>query len=86
MSSHKQCCILGICCPPKAQREALAHMIEEAGSADAAATAILNAADLVPLGVGHMIREAYGPMYKALARESVVPPNPEAAGTPDGKA
>jgi hypothetical protein len=86
MSSHKYCCILGICCPPKAQREALAHMIEEAGSPAKAATAILNAVDVVPLGVGHMIKETYGPMFKAMALEGTVPPNPAAAGTPDGKA
>lgn len=66
MSSHKPCCILGVCCPPKKQREALARMIEEAGSPAAAAEAILAIADLVPLGVGHMIRETYGPMFKAM--------------------
>lgn len=87
MSGHKvQCCLLQVCCSPRKQREALTHVIEEAGSPAAAADAILNAVGLVPLGVDHMIRESYGPLYKAMSLEGAVPPNPSAAGTPDGKA
>jgi hypothetical protein len=87
MSGHKvQCCLLQVCCSPRKQREALAHVIEEAGSPDAAAAAILEAVGLVPLGVDLMIRDTYGPMFKAMALEGTVPPNPSAAGTPDGKA
>lgn len=86
MSHHIQCCLAGVCCPPKARRKALAKMIEEAGSPEAAADAILSTVDLVPLGVGHMIREAYAPMFKAAGNAPAEPPNPEAKGTPDGKA
>lgn len=70
MSQHKVCCAVGVCCPPRKQQEQLAHIIEEAGSPQAAAKAILAIVDLVPLGVGHMIRESYGPIYKAMAREN----------------
>lgn len=65
MSSHKACCILGICCPPKKQAESLAHMIDEAGTPEAAAQAILEVADLVPKGVGAAMVAGLRPMFKA---------------------
>lgn len=67
MSHHKQCCVLGICCPPVKQRAAIAHMIEEAESPEAAAAAILEMADLVPKGAGAGIVVAYRPFMRAEA-------------------
>jgi hypothetical protein len=65
MSGHKvQCCLLEICCSPRKREAALAHLIKEAESPEAAAAALLEMVDLVPKGAGAAIIAAYRPFMR----------------------
>lgn len=77
MSNGHVCCILGVCCPPPRQVEALARKMAAASGGDYTVAAMLPVAEklledfaLVPKAVGEAIERSYRPVFReAFAEE-----------------